>query len=174
MDEEKALALVPAYSDFPLSWEHCQTIVRTNQLELLGRSTLQQSEYDTFTTGLQAMWRSTTDYLLHSKFDLPFTLDSNGKRVVARDSSASHMVKLTLLTNDFPYHFAPGILHLVLWKLGETLTKADIDKAVREVHDAGAVDVLSYVNPPHLKSILEVDHAHILVLKRPVATSDVA
>jgi len=92
-------------------------------------------------------------------------------------------IQRRLALNDFPYFVAPGIQHWCLWKLGgggqndkdcttrsSNVTEQDIQEAIQLLRDWGAtkkmklVDVLHFVNPPHLKSVKEIDHAHIMCL----------
>jgi len=101
-----------------------------------------------------------------------------------------------VVRNDFPYYFEDGIEHWCLWKLGCTddanyddndggpedqgeVTEKDIEWAQRQlvldgnsslnsaVRNRGViVDTLYWVNPPHLKSVPGIDHAHILCLRK--------
>mmetsp|Transcript_27147 Transcript_27147/g.32087 ORF Transcript_27147/g.32087 Transcript_27147/m.32087 type:complete len:337 (+) Transcript_27147:45-1055(+) len=95
-----------------------------------------------------------------------------------------------LLPNDFPYYVEDGIEHWCLWKLKGQVTQEDIQmakedliemmsvgednsSAVRCTDNANSpekvdafVDMLHWVNPPHLKSVPDIDHAHFLCLRR--------
>jgi hypothetical protein len=79
---------------------------------------------------------------------------------------ANQPTKVVLLQNDFPYHLLEedDLSHYVLWKLGkEPLTQEDIKTAEFQLQRGGLGETLVYINPPHLKSILDIDHAHIIV-----------
>merc|ERR1711957_806126 len=84
-----------------------------------------------------------------------------------------------LLPNDFPYYLQDGIEHWCLWKLKEKVTEEDIRIAKEELKElapgtgcstsdvsrddnGGSVllDTIHWINPPHLKSIPDIDHAH--------------
>jgi folylpolyglutamate synthase len=91
---------------------------------------------------------------------------------------------LRLVKNDFPYYTADGVEHWVLWKLGTDecgsdtgsqgdeqqceITSDDINAAKADLqHRLGDVtDFLHWINPPHLKTVPELDHVHILCLRR--------
>ena len=152
---------VPDFREAPLSWRDLELVVRLGRLELLGRSHAQQREYNEFNSELRRTWVSVADYLLCAKFGLPHSLTAEGRREAVRPPD----FRLTrLLRNDFPYHFEHGIEHFVLWKCGpEPLTSTEIDEARdRLAAEEGFAETLFYVNPPHLKSILDIDHAHII------------
>lgn len=72
---------------------------------------------------------------------------------------------LVLFPNDFPYYFEPGVHHYLLWKLNGVLNDAEVANAQRTVLQSHvhSVDTQFFVNPPTLRSIPEIDHAHILV-----------
>jgi hypothetical protein len=94
--------------------------------------------------------------------------------------------KTIVLRNDFPYYTAENIHHYVLWKLHGICSDDDITQAKEDVkqelelgnyenngdgddgeNDNGqavVVDCLHWVNPPHLKSLPDIDHVHILCL----------
>jgi len=92
-----------------------------------------------------------------------------------------------LLPNDFPYYIEDGIEHWCLWKLKGRVTNDDIQMAKDDLKQMmveanssaqfttnmsslenvdAFVDMLHWINPPHLKSIPDIDHAHILCLRR--------
>ena len=84
-----------------------------------------------------------------------------------------------LLPNNFPYYLEDGIEHWCLWKLKEPVTEDDIKMAKDDlkfmtINDAAItdnkcnvlVDTMHWINPIHLKSVPDIDHAHILCLRR--------
>lgn len=77
-----------------------------------------------------------------------------------------------LVLNDFPYNFTPGICHYVLWKMASTgresgrVDEGDLNEAIEELRGRGDGDeFLWWINPENLKSILDIDHAHIVCRK---------
>jgi hypothetical protein len=87
--------------------------------------------------------------------------------------------KTIVLRNDFPYYTAENIHHYVLWKLHGICSDDDIAQAKEDVKQelelgdvengdgdngqaAVVVDCLHWIHPPHLKSLPDIDHVHIL------------
>lgn len=94
--------------------------------------------------------------------------------------------RVRLVKNDFPYYTAKGVEHWVLWKLGmgqgsisgsiggggqrapceikpDDIFTAEADLKIRL---GDVTDCLHWINPPHLKTVPELDHVHILCLRR--------
>lgn len=103
-------------------------------------------------------------------------------------------VQRVVALNDFPYYFEAEIEHWCLWKLQgsgsdgvdleeeDGVTEKDIEWARHQldlnkgltfgaVENKGEIeDMLYWVNPPHLKSIPGIDHAHIICLRKTKRT----
>lgn len=72
-----------------------------------------------------------------------------------------------LVLNDFPYYFEDGVEHWCLWKLGSDVTQEDLDWAIEDLSKRGYFsEFLHWVNPVHLKSLIDIDHAHIVCLRK--------
>ena len=99
------------------------------------------------------------------------------RRNLNNDKGKHESKQLRIYMNDFPYYFAPGIQHWVLWKLGGDVTSDEILQAKKcifrddyqlkhIIHNDIIVNstevFLHWVNPPHLKSLPGIDHVHIL------------
>lgn len=57
-----------------------------------------------------------------------------------------------------------GIKHFIYWKLGGDITKEEIiEVAAKFAQENSATDYCYYFNPPHLKSIPDLEHGHILL-----------
>lgn len=146
----------------PLSWSACREAVSGNRLEVLGRSVSQQRAYVSFVEEMQRKHGSVAAYLLASKFGVEAAGDGEEPQYGGPD-------RLVLSLNDFPYHYEAGILHYILWKLGSALTEEEIKAAelrLLQDGDIAAVDSMWYINPVHLKSVLQIEHAHILLKTR--------
>ena len=75
--------------------------------------------------------------------------------------------KRALALNDFPYYLEEGVEHWCLWKLWSDVTKEDIDWGVGELRRQEVYsEILHWVNPVHLKSLPDIDHAHIVCLRK--------
>ncbi len=72
-----------------------------------------------------------------------------------------------LARNDFPYYFEDDMEHWCLWKLGGDVTEEEIEKAIQDMRKSGSFqDFVHWVNPIHLKSLPDIDHAHIVCLRK--------
>jgi len=75
-----------------------------------------------------------------------------------------HHVTIQLVQNDFPYYMVDGILHYVLWKTKEPILPEDIENAIAQLYQMFPTmkDTLHWTNPPHLQSLPDIHHIHIL------------
>jgi hypothetical protein len=167
------------HQDHPIPWNDLQRIIQCDALHLLGRSDPQQLVYQTFNASLKEEWDSAASFLLHSKFGLPVdrsTLTHSPSIISKKRVSIPQTFQtLKLLPNDFPYNFEGGVRHYCLWKIDglnrEVVTPDEIQVAIEELRDIvvsengcdkESVDTCFYTNPVALKSILDIDHVHIL------------
>jgi Protein of unknown function (DUF3605) len=183
-DSKDARIILPeleyGYRTKPLEWaELIQIILVEKNLAKLSRSVEQQEEYMMYMRDIKKQWKSVYHFILHSKFGFKKRLVSGS----SLDASAAELwesyppaskikePKKVLVLNDFPYYNAPGIQHYILWKIASDVTDDEIDEAGQELRDqwVGVCDVLHWKNPPHLKSVPDIDHVHILV-HRPLAS----
>ncbi len=138
-------------AEYPLSWEAVVEAVQTDNLPRLRRSRSQQNSMEAFAQAIRQEWVSTSDYIYASKFSLATEMDG-GKRRVPEASLATAGVQQILVPNDFPYYFAPGIRHFVLWKINGDVTSVDMEQAQAELQrHHGASEIQSFINPPSLK-----------------------
>lgn len=78
-----------------------------------------------------------------------------------------------LVLNDFPYYFEDNIEHWVYWKLGSTITELEIKNTINSFsQDKKYLEISFWINPPHLKSLPDIDHVHFVCLckNKPVGT----
>ena len=149
-----------------ITWTDVKAIVSSGSLELLGRSAQQQSEYDSWRAQNRLEWQTIGDFILVTKFGQTMAADPVSNKKIA--VSTSHLeTRVIISENDFPYNFEAGILHFIIWKNGTALLSTDeIEESLRQIlkMNPAAIDSAVYVNPPHLKSIPDIDHAHVLIL----------
>jgi hypothetical protein len=164
--ERMITAASPKRRHYPmLSWLIIKQIINEGGLEKLGRSLLQHEKYVEFCDQLRLSWNSVTDFIMCSKLSFTQITLSNGKWAAERSELIER--RSVLIRNDFPYNFEPGIDHYVLWKIGGELELDEVFTFAQQlVNDEKAIDFATYINPPHLKSILDLDHAHILLKRR--------
>lgn len=161
------------YRSEPLTWDELvDIIVKEKNLAKLSRSVKQQTEYEIYMRDLKTQYKSIYDYILHSKFDFQKRLVTNESGVSLWEAyppvSEVKEVSKILVLNDFPYYNAPGIYHYILWKIGGDVTEQEIEEAKHDLRETlgDVVDLLHWKNPPHLKSLPDIDHVHILCLRQ--------
>jgi len=151
----------------PMSWADAKTAISSEStLYFMGREPTALAHYLASMESIKTKYSSVEDFLRITKFDFDSRTDSvTGEATAVRTDSSptSSPVQIKLELNDYPYHFSPGIVHWVIWKLnGSPLTPADIELETDKLRKDGATETLYWINPPHLKSIKDLDHAHIL------------
>lgn len=152
-----------------MEWAELKDIILVQQdLAKLTRSVEQQTEYERFKRSLKQSWRSVLDHILSTKFGLERRVDAvSGLAYAYPPLSQVQEQKFILVRNDFPYYTALNVDHYVLWKLHGECTMAEIQQAKHDIQsESNVVDCLHWINPPHLKSLPDIDHVHILCLRR--------
>ena len=183
MAEIEDIQLTPrdyGYRVNPIGWPELVDIVeKENSLAKLSRNVQQQKEYTIYRRELLKEWKSVYDHILVSKFDferrlvrndLPQGEDRNDQVWVAYPPlDEVREIKKVLKPNDFPYYFADDIEHWCLWKLCEDVTDDEIEEAKMDLQTMYG-DIVTYVswrNPPHLKSLPDIDHIHLVCRREP-------
>ena len=99
---------------------------------------------------------------------------SNENNFKLRAGSTAADSSIILIPNDFPYYVEDNVVHYVLWKYNNSTSNNNIPTSIteKEIEDAkrileinpaiNATEILHWINPPHLKSIPEIDHVHFL------------
>jgi Protein of unknown function (DUF3605) len=156
------------YRTSPFNWTELVHIIKVEKnLAKLSRSVKQQTAYQIHLHDLKSTWRDPHHYILHSKFGLEKRLvkSTDGELWETDPPVATIEPRLNLSLNDFPYFTAPAIYHYVLWKIGGDVTDQEIEHARQQIRSelGDVLDFLQWKNPLHLKSLPDIDHAHILV-----------
>ena len=151
-----------------LSFENVREIIITGQLHLLGRSESQQRVYDQFYDKILGEWDSVGDYILVEKLGIPLEIESSEtksrKKKAARPFPTNMKNVVKCIPNDFPYYFDDDVKHFILWKVDSEVNENDISNSIADLKkEFYSIDSAFYINPPHLKSIPEVSHAHIVL-----------
>ncbi|KAL3940510.1 MAG: hypothetical protein SGBAC_004961 [Bacillariaceae sp.] len=148
-------------------WDELKQIIQDEQQDLdkLSRSEEDQREYEVFRYHLKQQYYSIVDYILISKFGFEKQAKKYTRWQAVPSLQESKTSRKVLVKNDFPYYTASNIVHYILWKLKEDLTMDEIQEAETELKTSfGALDVVHWTNPPRLRSLPEIDHAHYLCL----------
>jgi hypothetical protein len=162
------------YRTTPATWSELVTIIQIeNDLAKLSRSERQQRDYELFRYYSRRQYHSVVDYILCTKFGYEKEKEDNGLWR-AGQPSVTRVVQTAVVPNDFPYSMERGVVHYILWKTKEDIAQEDIDQAKIELkHRLGnVVDIILWVNPPHLQSLPEIDHVHFLCLFEPKPQED--
>lgn len=156
-----------------MTWEDLKDIVeKEKNLAKLSRNLTQQRVYIYYRQELLKEWKSVYDHILVSKFGF-------GKRKVEGIDEEGQLQKLwqanpsldnfrgvqkVLKPNDFPYYTAKNIEHWCLWKLGGAISDCEIDDAKADLmkRHGDILDFITWRNPPHLKSLPQIEHIHML------------
>ena len=159
----------------PFTWDELKTLVHDNQLDKMSRSRSEQDRYEEYTAKIKSEWLSVVDHILCSKFDFDRVLvdaftdelnQSKPRQLLKAVPSLDEVsfVRTSLCRNDFPYYVEDNVQHWCLWKLYENVNVDDIATAKRALYEElDAEEFIHFVNPPHLKSIPQIDHAHIFI-----------
>jgi hypothetical protein len=149
----------------PFTWpELVQIVEKEKNLAKLCRSVEDQRGYDLHRQEMSQNWVSIYDFILWSKFGFDRVLVNGRWHSQPRLSEVTEVHK-SLRLNDFPYYVQDGILHYVLWKTLEDVTEEEIQEACDKLIDTkNAIKIIHWINPPHLKSLPEIDHVHFLCL----------
>jgi Protein of unknown function (DUF3605) len=148
------------YRDEPLSWAELErALLESKGLERLLRSRETQAAYEAHLERLAAAWHSVADYVLVTQLGHTRVVDAESGLLRAGAAVSSAPV---FVPNDFPYHVAPGIEHHLLWCCAGPLSEREVAELVEVHRPAASWQVLRFVNPPRLRSIKAIWHAHVL------------
>lgn len=159
------------YRTEPLEWEELVDIITIqNDLAKLSRSIEQQKAYEIYKRDLLKHWKSVIDHVLCDKFPQVFQSKTCPETSLWHahpsipDATSSGIEESVLVRNDFPYYMADGLEHWILWKLGPPITERDIEKAKSQLQNERfrPHHLLHWINPPHLKSLPQIDHVHFI------------
>src|SRR3990167_1879285 len=109
---------------------------------------------------IDAIWSSSTDFVLHTHFKQPFKINANGQRYVAVSTETLESV---FIPNDFPYQLPEYAKHFVLW-YGPSIKSVDDAQVTNDIR--GALDKINpdtsfawYENPK--MTITEMFHVQV-------------
>ncbi|GBF89557.1 hypothetical protein Rsub_02275 [Raphidocelis subcapitata] len=150
-----------------LDWEQTSALIREGTVESLGklgRSEEQLRVYRSFMAGVKEDYASVADFIKISVFEAAVHITDGKKQAV--DSEHASADRAIWRPNDFPYNFEPAMQHWLLWCSREP-PAARLQALVDAKFPPGAWDVLRFVNPPALQSVLSVWHCHVIVRPKP-------
>uniref|UniRef100_A0A6U5I4V4 Uncharacterized protein n=1 Tax=Corethron hystrix TaxID=216773 RepID=A0A6U5I4V4_9STRA len=176
----------------PFTWDDLIDIVqKKGNPSLLSRSEAVTRSSKARTAYIREHWASSSDYILCKIFErerrlvVRYDVQGNDGAVLPKhyweasprlsELVSAGTVSTRLVPNDFPYYVDRGIDHHVLWKIGGEVSEDDVNCAVETLREGAPEDDLegmkmefmSLINPVHLRSVPEIDYAHILSRQCP-------
>ncbi|KAK4179041.1 hypothetical protein QBC36DRAFT_323502 [Triangularia setosa] len=157
-------------------WDELCVILQNNDLHLLKRKPSDLRRYIKWTTETKAEYGNITNFLIANRLPKawgkpPFT--------PASDIPFADPSDYRILMNDWPYGFAPGISHIVVWtrtSIATDDTVGDMTPESRRIvtdfikrffvdrlGPGGESKVIWFKNWVALQSVRTVDHVHVLV-----------
>jgi hypothetical protein len=98
----------------------------------------------------------------------PSTNPADAGKLVAVVPSAGVPQHLVWAKNEFPYHMDVDIQHNLVWSAAGSVPEERLLAFVETQRpSAEGWESLLFMNPPHLQSIRNVWHAHVLSRKKP-------
>ncbi|KAJ2485761.1 hypothetical protein IWW37_005842 [Coemansia sp. RSA 2050] len=142
--------------DRDFTWDEVRQIVAAERLDLLGRLVEKERVYSEYMQQLREEYGSVAAYVLQTKL----------KSFIA-DSSKDYLI----VPNDFPYALEPDMSHFIVWSklqltggvVPDPVIKQMIDAYLDELIGGGKYEWAWFVNPPHLQSIPDASHGHLIV-----------
>ncbi|AEO68986.1 uncharacterized protein THITE_2118898 [Thermothielavioides terrestris NRRL 8126] len=158
------------------TWDELRQLIQNNQLSMLKRKPSDLRRYMQWTADTKAEYGSITNFLLAHR--LPQAWGPPPFKPASATPFADPS-DYRVLINDWPYGFAPGITHIVVWSrtpiptddtVGDMTpearrTVADFVKRyfVDSLGPGGEDKVMYFKNWVALQSVRTVDHIHVLV-----------
>ncbi|KAJ2751295.1 hypothetical protein GGH94_006120 [Coemansia aciculifera] len=138
------------------TWDEVRQIVAAERLDLLGRTAEKERIYSEYMDQLRKEYGSVAAYVLQTKL-----------ASFIADSSREYLI----IPNDFPYALEPDMSHFIVWSklkltggiVPDPFIKQMIGAYLDELIGEGEYEWTWFVNPPHLQSIPDAAHGHLIV-----------
>lgn len=148
-------------ADRRLSFENVLEIVRRGALRELRREPKEQEKYNRLVEDVLARYETIEDYILWKVFDLTTSRPrgESGKLACVLPPDLGRITKWR--ENEFPYWVEENVRHHILWS-----TEPIADEEIVEMCDdfLKTKEYVYFVNPPNLRSVSRIWHAHVLFL----------
>jgi hypothetical protein len=155
-----------AVANKPLQWNDLIHWLENGQRTLLWRDEQCAERYIQHQKLVARDYRSINDFIRIHYLKWNVDIDrTSQKRIAVPSSTAIQEPLLTL--NGFPYCLVRGIQHWLIWcdpipKIPEEI----IERVVQQNFPYDKFDSLSFVNPPRLRSVSDVFHAHVFTREK--------
>ncbi|KAJ2908534.1 hypothetical protein GGI21_002790 [Coemansia aciculifera] len=139
-----------------MTWDEVKQIVAADRVDLLGRTDEQERVYAEYMKEITQEHGSVVAFIKKTKL-APFIANSDTEYLI--------------IPNDFPYALTPDMAHFIVWSKQKLTVGMVPDPAIQKLVGAHFDDLLGagkyewtwFVNPPHLQSIPEAAHGHLIV-----------
>ncbi|KAJ1999064.1 hypothetical protein GGI04_004735 [Coemansia thaxteri] len=137
------------------TWEEMQLIGSARRFTLVGRITPDEITYQAHLDSIRKEHGSILNYMLQVRL-----------ADFLNDNKAEYLV----VPNDFPYAMPEDMVHYVAWSkkglftgdLPSAEAKESIEACLDKLYGAGNYDWIWFINQPHLQTIPDVYHAHVI------------
>ncbi|KAJ1797267.1 hypothetical protein LPJ59_003250 [Coemansia sp. RSA 2399] len=138
------------------TWEEVKLLVAAGRLDLLGRKTPEELAYRDDMAQIRKQYGTIVAFMQTVKL-----------AAFLADADAQYL----MIPNDYPYALPENTLHYILWSKPALASGTVPDAEVKALFEsnldssvgAGKYEWVWFVNPPHLQSIPEVVHGHLIV-----------
>ncbi|KAJ2320367.1 hypothetical protein H4S02_007000 [Coemansia sp. RSA 2611] len=138
------------------TWLEVKQLVAANRLELLGRTTPEELAYREDMRKIRDEYGSVTKFILEVKL---------------AEFIASSAERYLMIPNDYPYSLPATTRHYIIWSKVELTSGTVPDPEIRALFSkkldaqfgSDRYEWVWFVNPPHLQSIPEVVHGHLII-----------
>ncbi|KAJ1872325.1 hypothetical protein LPJ55_003207 [Coemansia sp. RSA 990] len=138
------------------TWLEVKQLVASNRLELLGRTEPKELAYREDMRQIREKYGSVTNYIQQVKL-AAFIANVNEQYL--------------MIPNDYPYALPENTQHYIVWSKVPLTPGTVPDHQVQELFakkldaqfGSDRYEWVWFVNPPHLQSIPEVVHGHLIV-----------
>ncbi|KAJ1890796.1 hypothetical protein LPJ66_007272 [Kickxella alabastrina] len=152
--EQKSAACVGVQRQF--TWEEVKQVVAAERLDLLGRVAEKELVYRENMQKIREEYGSVVAYIHQVKL-----------AVFLHDTASEFL----MIPNDYPYALPDNTQHFIVWSKVKLTPGTVPDDVIRRLFEtrlnkeigAGKYEWVWFVNPPHLQSIPEVVHGHLIV-----------
>lgn len=144
-----------------MQWEQLKRVIENKDYSKFYREVSVLKSYDNFVKTILREWETLGDYVLHTVFDLEFSLSCNFKKYVKTDVIRKSRKRHMITCNDFPYALK-GIDHYILWLLDQE----NYVSYIEERFPRDEYKVLYFQNSKDRQSVNNVQHIHIFCKRR--------
>ena len=173
-----------------LQWEELVVLVSAGRLEAMGRLDWQLSEYGESKAAMLREYHSVTDRLRDRRLAAPCRLDEDGRKRCDWTQQQStqqveppppgHPMRVELddegrplrvcwWKNEYGYAIDEGIGHHLVWTDRYLSPQSRLFQRILSEHKpSDEYELLTFINPPHLRSIPDINHIHVFSRRRGV------